>query len=228
MKIKVIAIDDEPPALEVISHHCEKISFVELQSTFFDVSEAMAYLNQNKIDMVFLDIEMPEIMGTDLAKLISEMGILIVFVTAHPQYAITGFELAATDYLLKPVSFSRFLTSCNRVLQQIQKVRGESNSLFVKDGYDWVKVETNQIAYIQSDANLLMIYMLNNSRVITRMTMSELLDLLPNENFRRIHKSFIVALDAVQKIERHQLTVNNKTIPMAAAYRAEIEKLLLK
>jgi two-component system, LytTR family, response regulator len=133
----------------------------------------------------------------------------------------------ALDYLLKPIEFNRFLQTANRVHVQLsQRVEGQS-SIFVKEGYDWVRVQLNEVQYIQSDTNLLFIYE-RNRRVITRMTMTEMLSLLPAERFIRVHKSFIVAVDSIQKIERHQLALAKANIPIGELYREGLERLLLR
>jgi len=146
----------------------------------------------------------------------------------YAEYALEGFYLKALDYLLKPFDFARFLQACNRTLELVNsKPVQDESCIFVKEGYDWVRVNLDEVLYIQSDTNLLFIHE-RQRRITTRMTLAEMLDSLPAERFARVHKSYIVALDAVQKIEKHQLTLGKQAIPLASAYRERIEERLLK
>ncbi|MCA0228997.1 MAG: LytTR family DNA-binding domain-containing protein [Bacteroidetes bacterium] len=222
-----IALDDEPAALQVLRRHAEKVPFVELKQTFESAAEALRYLHQNPVDLLFLDVQMPDMLGTDFARLLKNTSTQVVFVTAYADYAVEGFELQALDYLLKPVEFGRFLQACNRALGQQAKQIGEASSLFVKDGYDWVRVHLDEILYIQSDTNLLFIHE-RTRKVTTRMTLGEMMGQLPPDKFLRIHKSYLVALKAIQKLERHQVTVGSVAIPLAGTYKTELEERLLR
>jgi two-component system, LytTR family, response regulator len=222
-----IALDDEPAALEILIRHAAKVPFIDLKRTFFSAAEALSYLHENTVDILFLDIQMPDILGTDFAQLVQKPRTQVIFITAHPDYAVAGFTLKALDYLLKPLDFGRFLQACNRALEQQTRQRGESGHIFVKDGYDWVRVVFDNIQYIQSDTNLLFIHE-QNRQISTRMTVTDMLELLPSDRFLRVHKSYIVCLDAIQKIERHQLQVGDVVIPLAGNYRETLEERLLK
>jgi two-component system, LytTR family, response regulator len=226
-RIKAIAIDDEPSAIEVIDYFASKTPFVELLRTFNVVSEALSYIYNENIDVVFLDIQMPDMLGTDFAKLIQNRGIMVIFTTAHSQYAIEGYNLQVLDYLLKPIEYSRFLQACNRAYERLVSNQKQESSIFVKDGHDWVRVNLNEVLYIQSDTNLLFIHE-KDRKITTRMTVAEMLNILPNDIFVRTHKSFIVSLKHIQKIERHQITVQNIAIPLAGSYKEVIENRLLK
>jgi DNA-binding LytR/AlgR family response regulator len=226
MKISCIAIDDEPASLTVIEQYAEWVPFLLLKKSFVSVKEALAFLKNERVDCVFLDVKMPDLLGTELARILQGQT-QIVFITAYSEYAVQGFEVQALDYLLKPIEFDRFLQTANRVHAQLsQRVEGQG-SIFVKEGYDWVRVQLNEVQYIQSDTNLLFIYE-RNRRVITRMTMTEMLSLLPAERFIRVHKSYIVSVDSIQKIERHQLALTKATIPIGELYRDSLERLLLR
>lgn len=226
MKISCIAIDDEPASLTVIEQYAEWVPFLLLKKSFVSVKEALAFLKNERVDCVFLDVKMPDLLGTELARILQGQT-QIVFITAYSEYAVQGFEVQALDYLLKPIEFDRFLQTANRVHAQLsQRVEGQG-SIFVKEGYDWIRVQLNEVQYIQSDTNLLFIYE-RNRRVITRMTMTEMLSLLPTERFIRVHKSYIVAVDSIQKIERHQLCLAKATIPIGELYREGLERLLLR
>jgi DNA-binding LytR/AlgR family response regulator len=224
--IHAIAIDDEPSALEVIQRFAGKIPFLELKKTFYSTAEALSYLRDAEIDLLFLDIQMPDMLGTDFARLVRHRNLAVVFTTAYAEYAVEGFSLQALDYLLKPFDFARFLQTCNSALERMSRKKGEGASIFVKEGYDWVRVQLDEVSYIQSDTNLLFIYE-KKRRITTRMTLSEMLTLLPTDRFARVHKSYLVAWNAIQKIERHQLTVNGILIPLAGRYRDVVDRQLL-
>jgi len=224
--LHAIAIDDEPAALEVLSRYAEKVPFLQLDQTFTSTTNALTYLHQHRVDLVFLDIQMPDLSGTDFARLVAPLQKQIVFTTAHADYALEGFALQALDYLLKPIEFPRFLQTCNRAYAQTTARLGQSSSIFVKDGYDWVRVDLSEVLFIQSDTNLLFIQE-QTRQVSTRMTIAEMLATLPSGQFVRVHKSYIVSLRAIRKIERHQLTVGTVTIPLAGSYREVLEQRLL-
>ena len=153
---------------------------------------------------------MPDVRGLDFARLIAPLQKPIVFTTAYAEHAVEGFSLQALDYLLKPIEFGRFLQTCNRAYTQVMPAWEESPAIFVKDGYDWIRVNVAQVLYIQSDTNLLFIHE-QDRQVSTRMTIGDMLATLPAQEFIRVHKSYIVALRAIRKIERHQVTVGTVT-----------------
>ncbi len=227
MLISAVAIDDESPALGVIKKHLDKIPFVHLLETFTDPNEGLKYIFDNQPDLIFLDINMPGIKGTEIAKIIQPLGKSFIFTTAHSEYAIQGYELQALDYLLKPFSFERLLTALNRAFQEIIRKKGEERSIFIKDSYDWIRVKLNEIKYIKSEGNLLFIHT-KSKTLSTRMTVSEILAILPKDTIMRIHKSYVVNLLEVEKLEKHQVTIAGETIPLANSYRELVEMRLLK
>lgn len=220
--INAIAIDDEPIALDVLKTHAAKIPFLDLKANFLSTTEAMAYLQQNKIDLILLDIRMPDLTGIEFAALVPK-PVHIVFTTAYPEYAVKGFDLAATDYLLKPVSLSRLLQACTLVNERIatDKKQTEAQSLFVKDGYNLVKIDPLKITYVEAGDNYLSIYE-GEKRTLTRMTLTELLAKLPGEAFQKVHKSYIVAIDKIEKIERGQVLVGGVKIPVSVSFRDDL------
>jgi two-component system, LytTR family, response regulator len=224
--LKTIIIDDEPAAIEILERHTQKVPFIDLKKTFFSTAEALTYLHTETIDLIFLDIQMPDMLGTDFARLVQNKPIQIVLTTAFSEYAVEGFNLQVLDFLIKPIEFSRFLQSCNRAYERTSTTKGEQASIFVKDGYDWTRINLDEVLYIQSDTNLLFIHE-KNRKISTRMTIKEILDILPKDKFMRVHKSFIVALKSIQKLERHQVTVGDSFIPLAVTYREELEVKLM-
>jgi len=219
--IKSIAIDDEPVALDVIRNHAEKVPFIELKETFLSAVEALSYLQKEKVQLVFIDINMPDMSGLEFAGLVKQQ-IQVIFTTAYPEFAINGFELAATDYLLKPINFNRFLQACqlaeSRVGMQTSEPRANDNILFVKDGYSWVKINFENLIYAKAEDNYVSLFE-DQKHTLTRMTLNMLLTKLPKDQFIQVHKSFVVALAKVEKIEKHQITVHGKEIPISDSFR---------
>lgn len=224
--LHAIAIDDEPAALEVLQRYAAQVPFLELVHSFLNPTDALPCLQTERVDLIFLDIQMPALSGMSFAELIAPWRKPIVFTTAYADYALDGFRLNALDYLVKPIEFSRFLQSCNRAYSQYLSQKGEPTSIFVKDGYDWVRVNLNDVQYIHSDTNLVFIHE-QNRQVSTRMTLSEMIRILPEESFVRVHKSYVVALQAISKLERHQVRVGSTAIPLASTYREMLEQRLL-
>lgn len=226
--LKAIAIDDEPFALEVIKAHAKKVSFLELHETFVSAKEALEYLKKNPIDVVFLDINMPDISGLDFSQLLPN-DTSVIFTTAYSQYAVDAFNLNAVDYLTKPIEFTRFMKACQKTYEIAQNAKGEiveTPYLFVKDGYDLVRIVLDDLLYIQSDGNYLT-FREKTRKTLTRMTMKEAMESLPKNKFMRVHKSYLVNLNHVLKVERHQINVTDDTfVPIAASYHGDLMEAL--
>ncbi|SDL16331.1 LytR/AlgR family response regulator transcription factor [Siphonobacter aquaeclarae] len=219
MTLRCIAVDDEPVALEIIRSHAEKIPYLNVLGTFTSGSEALAFARREAVDLIFLDVRMPDISGLDLAALFGDRA-RIIFTTAYVEFAVQGFELDAEDYLLKPIGFARFLKACERACKPAAQ-----QYLFLKEGYDWVRVDTSMLLYAESADNYVS-FVSVSGKTLVRMTLSEALDRLPSGEFIRIHKSFVVSLRHVQKVERHQVIAGGKAIPLAASYREALLKRL--
>ncbi len=225
--LRCIAIDDEPIALDIIRAHAGKVPFLELKQTFVNALEALTYLKNEPVDLIFLDINMPDLTGIDFARLIPART-MVVFTTAYPEFALQGFDLSALDYLLKPIGFGRFLAACNKAWER-QSVgpdlpgtgSAKSPFVFVKDGYDWVRVNLDELQYVESDGNYLT-FQETGKKLLTRMTIGEAIELLPADRFMRVHKSYIVSLARIEKIERHQLTIGTAQIPLSGSYKDEL------
>jgi DNA-binding LytR/AlgR family response regulator len=216
-KLTCIAIDDEPLALEVIKSFAAKISFLDLKATFVNAFEALTFLKSNEVNVVFLDINMPDLTGLDMASMLGR-NTKTIFTTAYAQHAIKGFELSALDYLLKPIELGRFVQACNKAFETLSDSHRSAPSIFVKDGYDWVRVSLDELLYVASEGNYLTFYE-TNKKTVTRMTIGEAMQQLPKTAFKRVHKSYIVALDKIEKIERHQVIINKIVIPLAGTFR---------
>lgn len=226
--LRAIAIDDEPFALEVIRQLCRDIPFVQLDNTFTNAHRGIEYLNRERPDLLFLDIKMPDISGLELLKQISPKPITI-FTTAFSEHALKGFELDALDYLLKPFSAQRFLRACEKAKELFDlKTAAQANNehIFIKTGYEQIKVLVNEILYIQSAGNYVQI-VLQDQKITTRLTMAEAESLLPSNDFVRIHRSFIVAINHVDRLERGRLYCNGVELPIGAGY-SQVLNVLFK
>jgi two-component system LytT family response regulator len=223
--LRSIAIDDEPIALDIIRSYAAKVPFLDLKQTFVNAIEALTYLKTNTVDLIFLDINMPDLTGLDLAQVIGERA-QIIFTTAYSEYALQGFELNALDYLLKPIPFGRFFQACNKAYERLSVPSPNGTVarvpyIFVKDGYDWVRINLADLLYVESEGNYLT-FQEGGKKVLSRMTILEAVDMLPPETFMRIHKSYIVSVNHIEKIERHQLTVGKLQVPLSGQYRDEL------
>lgn len=216
--MKVIAIDDEPIALEIIKAHAAKVPFLELAATFTDAFNALEYLQRETVDLIFLDIKMPDISGIEFFNSLSRKP-LVIFTTAYTEHAVTSFELDAVDYLLKPFSLARFVKGCNKAfeLYNYRNAAEPADYLFVKTGYEQIKVLYDDILYLEAAGNYVT-FALKNGNLLSRSTFSEAIDLLPADKFVRVHRSYIVAVSKIDKVERHQITINKLQIPVSEAY----------
>lgn len=224
MKLSAIAIDDEPKALEVVQMHAAKVPFLDLRASFVDAFEALPFLRQNKVDLLFLDIKMPDISGIEFAQILKN-GPLVVFTTAYSEYAVQGFDLDAVDYLLKPFSLARFTKACNKALE-MKNVRGEDvpDFIFLKTGYEEEKVYLKDILYVEAAGNY-MTYVLKERKLMCRQNVPEALLALPEHDFVRVHRSFIVGVKHVGKIARQQVWVNGVEIPVGASYEDGVARI---
>lgn len=227
--LKAIAIDDEPIALEVVKSLSSKIAFIKLLNCFTNAFKAIDFLQQVKVDLIFLDIKMPDISGIDFLKSLSNPPI-IIFTTAYSEHAVQSFELDAIDYLLKPFSLSRFLKACNKANEQFllrNKTIVQSQKLaaiFIKSGYEIIKVEPETILYAESGGNYVQ-FVLENRKIASRLTMSETEALLPAPDFIRVHRSYIVSKKHIQKMNRKSIWIKQTELPIGAAYLSAIEKI---
>ena len=228
--LKAIVIDDEPLALEVIKNLTEKITFVEIAGYFTNSFQAMAFLKSNPVDLLFLDIKMPDISGIELLKSIPDPP-LVIFTTAYSEHAVEGFELDAIDYLLKPFSLARFLKACNKAYEFHGQKSNKYNAatalthIFIKSGYEQVRVTLDEILYAESNGNYVTI-VLEMQKITSRLTMSEAESLLPETDFIRVHRSYLVAKKHIHKIDKKAVWIQQTEIPLGAAYATALEKIM--
>jgi len=235
--IKVIIVDDEPLARDVLETYIEKIPELHLVRKCNNALEANEVLKREHIDLMFLDIQMPQLTGIDFVKTLSRPP-LVIFTTAYSNYAVEGFELNALDYLLKPISLERFMKSVNKAQEQLdlqQKERPEEHSadsyIFVKADKKLIKVNFDEIVYIEGLKDYVIIR-LENQRVITLQTMKSLEDKLPLNRFKRIHRSYIVNIDRIEAIVGNMIEVMEKNqpkhLPIGKNYRDELLDMINK
>jgi DNA-binding LytR/AlgR family response regulator len=221
--MKAIAIDDEPIALDIIRSHAAKVPFLDLKATFTDAFKALEFLQKENIDLIFLDIKMPDISGLDFFNSLTKKP-MVIFTTAYSEHAVTSFELDAVDYLLKPFSLSRFIKGCNKAfeLYNFRNASPAADHLYVKTGYEQVKVLFDDILYLEAAGNYVS-FVLKDKTLLSRSTFSEADNQLPSDQFIRIHRSYIVAVNKIDKLERHQVTIGKVTIPVGEAYSQSLQ-----
>jgi len=226
--ITCIAIDDEPKALEVIERYCHKISLVSLKSTFREPIKAIEFLNREKVDLIFLDINMPDISGIQLLQTLSPRP-LIIFTTAYSQYAVESYELNALDYLLKPVTFERFLMAINKAAAALSPKNtpgmDEDAVVFIKSGPQTYRVKVSEILYLEKEGNYITVHR-TGGNILIRENMGDIFDLLPAADFVRVHKSYVVGIRHITLIEVHQLIVDGEKIPIGSTYRDSLRDRL--
>jgi DNA-binding LytR/AlgR family response regulator len=229
--LRAIAIDDEPIALEVIKSLAEQVVFITITEYFTNPFKAMEYLQKNKTDLVFLDIKMPGISGTDFLRSIPNPP-MVIFTTAYSEHAVQSFELDAIDYLLKPFSLPRFLKACNKA-HELYELRKNDHPvsvmppIFIKSGYEQVRVDLDDILYAESVGNYVQ-FVLADRNVVSRLTMAEAEALLPAKAFIRIHRSFIAATKHITKTDKKTAWIGKTELPIGTAYINELEKFITK
>ncbi len=232
MQIRCIAIDDEPLALELIREYASKFPVLQLLHTFEDAISGAEFLRHAKVDLVFIDINMPDISGIDLVRSLKEKP-MIIFTTAHKKFAIDGFELDALDYLLKPIQFDRFARTVNKAVEYYQYRNSPKSerlgSIFVRSEYRMVKVELANIEYIESLEDYVKIHLSNNEYVLSLMTLKAILEKLPPDRFKRIHRSYIVSLDKIKSVLNRKLALASSVeLPVGDTYAEEVGQWIKK
>ncbi|MES2274600.1 MAG: LytTR family DNA-binding domain-containing protein [Bacteroidota bacterium] len=221
--IKAIAVDDEPLALEVIRAHAARVPFMQVLAYFTNAFEAIDYMAQNPVDLLFLDIKMPDISGLELAEGLQHKP-LIIFTTAYAEHAVTSYELNAIDYLLKPFSFPRFLKACHKAHEQLLLKQGNkgsaADSIFIKSGYEQIKIGFDQLLYLEGGGNYMSFIMADGRKILSRLTMADAIALLSAHIFVRVHRSYIVNKNKIDRIERHQLHIAGQVVPVGSAFDA--------
>jgi len=237
MKINCIAVDDEPLALKKMKQYIGRVDFLNLVALIDNAVDAINFIKQNKVDLVFLDIQMNDLTGIEMLESISSKP-LIIFTTAYENYALQGYELNITDYLLKPISFKRFLKAVDKVTEVIQTKNNtqstEQNEIskttaneyvFIKTDKKMQKVLFDEILYIEAMKDYVKIWT-KTDRIITLSNIKNFMEKLPAEHFIRIHKSYAIALDKIDAIKQKQLEIAGKDIPVGNTYKNLLFNLL--
>jgi DNA-binding LytR/AlgR family response regulator len=238
MTLKTVVVDDEPRALKLIVDYVNKTPSLELVAHFQNAIEALTYLNQHQVELLFLDIQMPDITGLELLDSLQTRP-MVVFTTAYPEYAVEGFQLEALDYLVKPIMFPRFIKATNKALKQAeltnpqpQEVASgqpppESGYLFVKVDSHWTRLQLSDIRYIEGNGDYVAIHLVNKSKILSLQTLTQMMARLPDCDFYRVHRSFIVNLKHVDTVEKDHLLIGDADITIGKSYRNGFLKLIL-
>ncbi len=230
-----IIIDDEPLAIDVIDSYCNALGSVKVVKTFSNAIDAIEFLSGNKIDLVFSDIEMPNISGIDFVKALEGRIPYLIFTTAYPQYALEGFDLNATDYLVKPIPFPRFIKAINRVkdlmklnqknalIGNFTPAEGEKESadefIFVKSEYENLKINLQDIKFIQGLKDYLKIHTQQSKKILTLMSFKQILDKLPSDKFLRVHRSYVINISKITSIQKNKILIDEERIPIGESYK---------
>ncbi|GAB5524656.1 MAG: LytTR family DNA-binding domain-containing protein [Roseivirga sp.] len=216
--IRAIAIDDEPIALQIIERHAEKVPYLRLAHVFTNAFEAIDFLRNESVDLIFLDINMPDISGLEFLKSLTAKP-HIIFTTAYSEYAVESYEHGAIDYLLKPFDFGRFLKAVNRVAEQFKQQN--ETYIFLKTGFDYIRLEVKDILYTKAEGNYVKFVTADQS-IMSRMKMKEVEAALDDQLFVKVHRSYIVNRSAINKIEKHQVHIGQELIPVSQTYYEEL------
>lgn len=235
-KTKCLIVDDEPPAIDVLIKYIQGVSDLELIGTYSNAVEALGMLQHTSVDLLFLDIQMPQLLGTDFIRTFKNPP-KVIFTTAYRKFAIEGFELDAVDYLLKPISFERFLKAVNKVLQisvplsnpafpfhHTEKELTE-NFLYFRTDRKMVKVFLNEILYVESLKDYIKV-ITTNKQIITKHAISALEETLPADQFLRIHRSYLVALNKIDSFTADDIQIGEKELPIGRMYHHGVSKAL--
>ena len=231
MTLNCIIIDDEPLAAELLASYARKTLFLNLIGVFNSAVEGIKVIRENRVDLIFLDIQMPELSGLEFAKILPKET-KIIFTTAFSQYAVDGYKANAVDYLMKPVSYDDFLAGANRALEWFRSVRQSENAsddrfIFVKSEYKLVKIMFEDILYIEGLKDYVKIYLTDGrDPVMSLMNMKKIEESLPKPEFMRIHRSYIVHRRKIEGIDRFRVVIGNAILPISDSYKTTIQDYL--
>lgn len=232
MKIKYLIVDDEYVAHDIIKGYCDLLPNMALQKNCYDAIEALDFLSSNEVDLIFLDLNMPKLKGFDFLKTLSNPPKVIV-TTAYSEFALEGYELNVTDYLLKPFSFERFLKAVNKATGSLDvkptvpkaDTSQKPTTIFLRADKKYTQVNVDDILFLESVGNYAKV-VLKNEVITVREKISDLLESLPSENFIKVHKSFAVAVQHIHSIEGNRIFIEDHTVPIGKVYKTNVDKLL--
>ncbi|WP_407557508.1 LytR/AlgR family response regulator transcription factor [Winogradskyella sp. 4-2091] len=227
IKITCIVVDDEPMALNLVESYVEKTPFLELKQKCSSAIEAMEFIKTNPVDLLFLDIQMPDLTGIEFSKMLPK-DTRVIFTTAFDQYALEGFKVEAIDYLLKPFDYAEFLAAANKANTWFELVKGkkkpivseEKEFLFVKSEYKQLRIKLADVLYFEGLKDYIKIWLKDNPKpILTLMSLKSLEQELPETQFMRVHRSFIVSLNNIDVIERSQIIIRDQRITVSEQYK---------
>ena len=231
--IRCIIIEDEPMAQEVLKDYIKKIPFLELVGSYRNSIKALEEIQNKEIDLIFLDINMPDITGIQFLKALENQP-MVIFTTAYSQYAVESYDYKAVDYLLKPIEFERFLKAATRALKQYRLVHDKNTadnkteppeSILIKSGTEYHQVNPDEIFFIESAGNYVTFFT-PKKKIISLMTMKNVLELLPPNQFLQIHKSYIVSFKHIEIIEKDRVWIKKREIPVGETYKENLQKFI--
>ncbi|MCE4564990.1 response regulator transcription factor [Maribellus sp. CM-23] len=232
-RIKCLVVDDEPVAREILESHLEKLESFELVGSCKSAIQAFQVISSQPVDLIFLDINMPEMSGLSLARSINS-NVKVIFTTAYREYAVDGFDLQAVDYLLKPISFERFLKGVQKYMQENVPVKSneaivseteDSEFFFVRSERKMVRIKFSDIRFIESIADYIKIH-LQDRNVVTRETISNIESKLPQNDFLRIHRSYIVGIKSIESFTSEYIEMGKRQLPISRSYREQVLRKL--
>lgn len=226
-----LAVDDEPLALDLLEDNIRKVTSLKLVGKCSNAIEANLFLQEHPVDLLFLDIQMPGISGIQFLQGLSKAPPMVILITAYEKYAVEGYNLDVVDYLLKPVSFERFLKAINKasdkVKGKVQTAIAKADYLFVNSEYNLIRIDLNDIAYVEGLKDYVKIFLVSSPRpVITRMSMKSLEEKLPPERFVRVHKSFIIALSKIESIRKGRISLLKALIPISEHFKDNLYRFI--
>lgn len=236
IKISCIAVDDEPMALNLVESYVEKTPFLELKKKCSSAIEAMEFMKTEPVDLLFLDIQMPDLTGIEFSKMLPKET-RVIFTTAFDQYALEGFKVEALDYLLKPFDYAEFLAAANKANTWFSLVKGkqqtilssEKEFLFVKSEYKQLRIKLSDVLYFEGLKDYIKIWLKDNPKpILTLMSLKSLEEELPDTQFMRVHRSFIVSLKNIEVIERSQIIINKQHITVSEQYKPKFLEFVNK
>ena len=236
LKITCVAVDDEPMALNLVESYIEKTPFLSLKQKCSSAIEALQFIQQEPVDLLFLDIQMPDLTGIEFSKMLPKET-RVIFTTAFDEYALEGFKVEALDYLLKPFDYAEFLVAANKAKTWFELVKGkkqpvvseEKEFLFVKSEYKQLRIKLADVLYFEGLKDYIKIWLKDNPKaILTLMSLKTLAQELPSTQFMRVHRSFIVSLKNIEEIERSQIIINKKRITVSEQYKPQFLEFINK
>jgi len=233
MNLTCVIVDDEPGAIEVLTQFVERTPNLKLIESFRDPLEALSFLKQHTIDLIFVDINMPTLTGMELVKILTNPP-LIIFTTAYSEYALESYDYDAVDYLLKPISYNRFLVSINKAQNRLRDSENKTPQtssdtitneeiVYLKSGPKTFRVSIDSILYLEKDGHYITFHT-SDKNIVVRLSMKDVFEVIPKELFMQIHKSYIVSVSHVNVIERHRLKIGEVYVPIGKTFRKEVQE----